>query len=93
MASLSIHEIDESNLLRHTAQLKHFFGQRRGPKGDFFLTVCPFVTSNGYCRREEKSRKHWSLFTMLLSLVNIFFFVKSNQKQLYILIALKIREK
>ena len=26
-------------------------------------------TSNGGCRHEEKSRKHWSLFTMLLSSV------------------------
>ena len=51
-------------------------------------------TSNGGCRREEKSRKHWSLFTMLLSSVTEFFlFVRSNQKQLYVLIALKIREK
>ena len=44
-------------------------------------------TSNGGCRREEKSRKHWSLFTKLLSLVT------ANQEQLYVLIALKIREK
>ena len=35
-----------------------------------------FLTSNGGCRREEKSRKHWSLFTKLLSLVtaNLFFY-------------------
>ena len=34
------------------------------------------LTSNGGCRREEKSRKHWSLFTKLLSLVtaNLFFY-------------------
>jgi len=52
------------------------------------------ITSNGGCRREEKSRKHWSLFTMLLSSVTEFFlFVRSNQKQLYVLIALKIKEK
>ena len=52
-------------------------------------------TSNGGCRREEKIRKHWSLFTMLLtSVTKIFpFSVRSNQKQLYVLIALKIREK
>ena len=33
-------------------------------------------TSNGGCRREEKSRKHWSFFTKLLSLVtaNLFFY-------------------
>ena len=32
-------------------------------------------TSNGGCRREEKSRKLWSLFTKLLSLAtaNLFF--------------------
>ena len=40
-------------------------------------------TSNGGCRREEKSRKHWSLFTKLLSVVtaNPFFLldqIKSN---------------
>ena len=51
-----------------------------------------YITSNGGCRREEKSRKHWSLFTMLLSSVADFFF-RSNQKQLYVLTALKIREK
>ena len=52
-------------------------------------------TSNGGCRREEKSRKHWSLFTKLLSLVaaNLFFPIRSNQPQLYVLIALKNREK
>ena len=51
-------------------------------------------TSNGGCRREEKSRKHWSFFTLLLSSVMEFFlFIRSNQKQLYVLIALKIREK
>ena len=39
------------------------------------------ITSNGGCRREEKSRKHWSLFTMLLSLATDFFLldqIKSN---------------
>ena len=36
-------------------------------------------TSNGGCRREEKSRKGCSLFTMLLSFViATFFFVRSN---------------
>ena len=51
-------------------------------------------TSNGGYRREEKSHKHWSLFTKFLSSVTAFFFLlKSNQKQLYVLIALKIREK
>ena len=39
-------------------------------KGVNFYTC----TSNGGCRREEKSRKHWSLFTKLLSLVNTYFF-------------------
>ena len=39
-------------------------------------------TSNGGCRREEKSRKHWSLFTMFLSSVTEFFlFDRSSQKQ------------
>ena len=32
-------------------------------------------TSNGGCRRAEKSRKHWSFFTMLLSSVTDFFFI------------------
>ena len=34
-----------------------------------------WITSNGGCRHEEKSRKHWSIFTQLLSLVtaNLFF--------------------
>ena len=52
-------------------------------------------TSNGGYRREEKSHKHWSLFTMLsLSVTAIFFlFVRLNQEQLYVLNALKIREK
>ena len=41
------------------------------------------ITSNGGYRREEKSRKHWSLFTMLLSSVTVIFFylldqIKSN---------------
>ena len=31
------------------------------------------VTSNGGCRREEKSRKHWSLSTMLLTSVTKIF--------------------
>ena len=40
-------------------------------------------TSNGGCRREEKSRKHWSLFTKLLSSITAIFFylldqIKSN---------------
>ena len=38
-------------------------------------------TSNGGCRREEKSRKHWSLFTMLLSSVTNFFFFLLDQIQ------------
>ena len=42
------------------------------------LTYTPYVffTSNGDYRREEKSRKHWSLFTKVLSLVtaNLFFY-------------------
>ena len=48
------------------------------------LTNAPFVwtvaynadrnTSNGSCRLEEKSLKHWSLFTMLLSSVTENFF-------------------
>ena len=50
-------------------------------------------TSYGGCRREEKSHKHWSVFNMLIHSVTEFllFFVRSNQ--LYLLIALKIREK
>ena len=52
------------------------------------------ITSNGGCRREEKSRKHWSFFTkFLFSVIANFSFVRSNQEQLYALIALKIREK
>ena len=51
-------------------------------------------TSNGGYRREEKSHKHWSLFTMLLSSVTAnFLLVRRNQEQLYALNALKIREK
>jgi len=51
-------------------------------------------SSNGGCRREEKSRKHWSFFTNLLfSIPGFFLFVRLDQKQLYVLIALKIREK
>ena len=46
-------------------------------------------TSNGGCRREEKSHKHWSLFTIF----GHWNFIRSNQKQLYVLTALKIREK
>ena len=34
-----------------------------------------YITSNGGYRREEKSRKHWSLFTMLLSSVTAIFFI------------------
>ena len=43
------------------------------------LTYTPFVffTSNGDYRREEKSRKHWKLFIMLLSLVTETFFICS----------------
>ena len=52
------------------------------------------ITSNGGYRREEKSHKHWSLFTMLLSSVTAnFLLVRRNQEQLYALNALKIREK
>ena len=58
------------------------------------LTELQSDTSNGGCRREEKSCKHWSLFTKLLSSIPAFFlFIRSNQEQLYILIALKIRKK
>ena len=32
-------------------------------------------TSNGGCRREEKSRKHWSLFTKLLSSITAIVFI------------------
>ena len=42
------------------------------------------TTSNGGCRREEKSRNHWSFFTKL-----VFSHCKSNRKQFYVLIALK----
>ena len=53
-----------------------------------------YNTSNGRYRREEKSQKHWSLFTMLsFSVTANFLFVKRNQEQLYALNALKIREK
>ena len=54
----------------------------------------PFTSNGGY-RREEKSCKHWSLFIMLPSAVtaNFFLFVRLNQEQLYVLNALKIREK
>ena len=40
-------------------------------------------TTNGGCRREEKSRKHWSFFTMLLFSVTEFFyfFVKLKTKE------------
>ena len=34
--------------------------------------VAEINTSNGGCRREEKSRKQWSLFTMLVT--EIFFY-------------------
>ena len=50
------------------------------------------LTSNGGCRCEGKSHKHWSLFFYLRSL-QIFLFIRSNQEQLYMLIALKIRVK
>ena len=52
-------------------------------------------TSNGSYCREEKSHKHWSLFTMISPSVtaNFFLFVRLNQEQLYVLNALKIREK
>ena len=61
----------------------------------FYAPVNELSTSNGGCHREEKSRKHWSFFTKLLSLVtaNLFFSIRSNQEQLYVLIAQKIREK
>ena len=52
------------------------------------------VTSNSSYRREEKSCKHWPLSTKLLSSVTIIIlFFRLNQQQLYILTALKIREK
>ena len=56
-------------------------------------SASPFFTSNGGYRREEKSHKHWVFFTMLSSSVNAIFFVRINQEQLYVLNALKIREK
>ena len=44
----------------------------------------PEITSNGGYRREEKSHKHWSPFTMLSSSVTaIFLCVRLNQEQLY----------
>ena len=54
----------------------------------FLLTTSEKVwlgfTSNGGYRREEKSYKHWSFFTMLLSSVNEFFcFFRSNQNCIY----------
>ena len=58
------------------------------------LNVKNHTTSNGGCRHEEKSCEHWSLFAKLLSSITaIFLFVTSNQEQLYVLIAVKIREK
>ena len=44
-------------------------------------------TSNGGYRREEKSHKRLS------SVTAIFFLVRLNKEQLYVLIVLKIREK
>ena len=38
------------------------------------------ITSNGGCRREEKSRKHWSLFTKFLSLVTALFYLLDQIK-------------
>ena len=60
--------------------------------------ICCYIsTSNGGCRRKEKSRKHWSLFSFhhafVLSYCILFLFVRSNQKQLNVLIALKIKQK
>ena len=50
-------------------------------------------TSNGGYRREEKSHKHWSLFTMLLSSVTANFLLVRRNQEPYALNALKIREK
>ena len=36
-------------------------------------------TNTGGCRLEEKSRKHWSLFTKLLSLVTAKLFFYQNK--------------
>ena len=51
-------------------------------KFDKLMINLPSYTSNGGCRREEKSRKQWSLFTMLVSSVTEIFFlldqIKSN---------------
>ena len=49
-------------------------------------------TSNGGYRREEKSHKHRSLFTMLLSSVTANFYLSKKSKQLYALNTLEIRE-
>ena len=53
------------------------------------------IYRNGGYRREEKSHKHWSFFTTLPFAVtaNFFLFLRLNQEQLYVLNALKIREK
>ena len=40
-------------------------------------------TSNGGCRREEKSRKHWSFFTKFLSFVTAIFFYLFDQIKSY----------
>ena len=87
------------------APLKMLFSDQHGMKN--FLNIIlharkkkqkqigiKIFTSNGGYRREEKSHKHWSLFTMLSSSVTAnFLFVRKNQEQLYALNALKIREK
>ena len=39
-----------------------------------FLNILT-ITSNGGCRREEKSRKHWSLFTKFLFSVTANLFI------------------
>ena len=56
--------------------------------------IAKIDTSNGGYRHEEKSHKHWSLFTMLSSSVTAnFLFVRRNQERLYALNALKTRKK
>ena len=78
MRSENYAEDDDDN---HRPLTKHDFNDLiRHSKGE------SRYTSNGGCRREEKSCKHWSLFTKLLSSV-FFSFVISK------VIVLKIGEK
>ena len=64
-------------ILLSPAPLPDTFEKGEGGKVESFLashTSQIDVASNGGCCREEKSHKHWSLFTLLLSSVCKFFF-------------------